>query len=201
MTSKELLAHLRAMVANASSAGIPGVSLVELDRILNDLTPATLTDQPDPHLQQQHLQAITFNREHAIETYKSLIAISVEALKTLLLLNGGALIALGTFVGAHLKAAESLHVASFLFLGGLVAVAVAFGTSYATQLALFGEAMNRRPAGSHLRPLYLTAAFAALSLGLFAGGAASAIESIRVDVDQASIERGVSPTAVPTSAQ
>lgn len=41
----------------------------------------------------------TFNEQHAVETYKSLIAISTEGFRALQLLNGGAIVALLTYLG------------------------------------------------------------------------------------------------------
>ena len=38
-------------------------------------------------------------KEHAIETYKSLVQISVEGMKLLALLNGGAVVALLAYLG------------------------------------------------------------------------------------------------------
>lgn len=43
--------------------------------------------------------AMSFNEEHALETYKSLITVSMEGLKTLLLINGGAVVAMLAFLG------------------------------------------------------------------------------------------------------
>jgi hypothetical protein len=40
-----------------------------------------------------------YQDEHALETFKSLITVSVEGLKTLLLINGGAIVALLAFIG------------------------------------------------------------------------------------------------------
>jgi hypothetical protein len=42
---------------------------------------------------------MSFNTDHALETFKSLISISVELLRSLLLLNGGAIVALLAYIG------------------------------------------------------------------------------------------------------
>ena len=44
-------------------------------------------------------KVMSFNDEHAIETYKSLISISTEALKAFQWLNGGAVVALLAYIG------------------------------------------------------------------------------------------------------
>lgn len=40
-----------------------------------------------------------FSEQHAAETYRSLIAVSVEGFKTLLLINGGAVVAILAYLG------------------------------------------------------------------------------------------------------
>jgi hypothetical protein len=42
---------------------------------------------------------IDLQKEHALETYRSLIAISLAGLKTLMLINGGAVVALLAYLG------------------------------------------------------------------------------------------------------
>jgi hypothetical protein len=42
---------------------------------------------------------MTFDEEHALETYKSLIGFGTQALRGLQLLNGGAVVAILTYMG------------------------------------------------------------------------------------------------------
>jgi len=42
---------------------------------------------------------MTFDEEHALETYKSLIGFGTEGLKAMQLLNGGAIVALLAYLG------------------------------------------------------------------------------------------------------
>ena len=44
-------------------------------------------------------QRMGFDQDHALETYKSMISLGTEALKALLLINGGAIVALLAFLG------------------------------------------------------------------------------------------------------
>jgi hypothetical protein len=86
---------------------------------------------------------MNFNDEHAIETYKSLISISVEAFKALQWLNGGAVVALLAYIGQRPELAEPARIALSLFVVGLVAATAAFFTSYLTQLALYNEDIRK----------------------------------------------------------
>ena len=85
---------------------------------------------------------MNFNEEHALETYKSLISISTEALKALQLVNGGAVVALLAYLGqASDRATLAVEVKCPMafFVLGLVTATAAFIPSYLTQLALYQE--------------------------------------------------------------
>lgn len=120
----------------------------------------------------------SYQEHHAIETYKSLIVVSIEALRTLLLLNGGALVALGTLVGSRTIPAPRLLCSSLFFVGGLVAAGVAFFGSYAVQLTLYNEAMGTLAQGRHGWVLWATIAIGLFSLTLFGLGAVAAIVAL-----------------------
>ena len=75
-----------------------------------------------------------------IETYRSLISISVEIYKTLLLLNGGAIIALLTYIGSkqnpvRIDVAFSLSI--YAFIAGVFCVPIAFVFSYLVQMGIY----------------------------------------------------------------
>jgi hypothetical protein len=119
--------------------------------------------------------------EHAIETYKSLVTLSLEGLKAILLINGGAVVAMLTFLG-HAQHGEKLAAHMWwplgFFIGGVICCAFAFIGSYGTQLALYNETVS--PAlysgPSHKLVLALTVGLAILSVLCFAGGAFSSID-------------------------
>ncbi len=80
--------------------------------------------------------------QHLIETYKSLITISVEGFKFCALANGGAAVAILAYLGnaigkGHILPDMRLAMAGFLL--GLVACGVAVCLSYITQLELYNE--------------------------------------------------------------
>ena len=118
--------------------------------------------------------------EHTSETYKSMIGISVEGLKALQLLNGGAIVALLAYLGQVPAAPCQVGSIAFplaMFVGGLVCGTFGFFSSYFTQFALFNESLNRSGmfGWPHTRWLWTTVVIALLSLGGFAGGALTSV--------------------------
>lgn len=91
---------------------------------------------------------------HLQETYKSLITISVECLKILAIVNGGAAVAVLTYVGNvvtrtsdhHLDIARAYIVSALIIIcycTGLFFTLVAFILAYCVQLQLFQEERAR----------------------------------------------------------
>jgi hypothetical protein len=121
--------------------------------------------------------------EHTLETYKSLVTLSIEGLKVLQLLNGGAIVALLAYLGQISNRGEIASAVIgplVLFVLGLVGAAVAHFGAYFTQLARFNSSVMRQQQGegagnsnfeqSESRWLTITIALASLSLLLFAIG-------------------------------
>lgn len=142
---------------------------------------------------------MSFPEEHATETYRSLITISVEGFKTLLLINGGAAIAILAYLG---QSANGFEVATKMawplgaFVVGVVFAALAFVGSYATQFALYNEtasASNYR-GPRHMFFVWATFVLVTLSVTAFAGGS---VLSLRVL--SSSVAANVQPYA-PTDA-
>lgn len=126
---------------------------------------------------------MTFDKEHAIETYRSLISISVEGLKSIMLLNGGAIVALLAYLGQassgpRLAARVRCSIACFVI--GLIAVSLAFVTSYMTQLTLYNQSINLQnyKGPRHERYLWATVILAILSVISFAFGAFWAVNAL-----------------------
>ena len=114
-----------------------------------------------------------------METYKSLISISVEGFKYLALINGGAAVALLAFLGnltKNGKPAPALHWPMLWFLIGLAACGAAMFFAYATQLKLLNEINRSRTVPvSHSFLLYVAMACYVVSLGSFCIGAWQAV--------------------------
>ncbi|MFM0689282.1 hypothetical protein PQQ77_25130 [Paraburkholderia strydomiana] len=115
----------------------------------------------------------SFKDDHALETYRSMTTVSVEAFKLLALLNGGAAAGIIAAYDKVRAAVEpgSLKLSICMFIFGLVSVGGAFVCSYLTQTVLFNEMMEREKDRAHL-PL-MKAGFACViaSLAFFSAGA------------------------------
>lgn len=81
-------------------------------------------------------------REHWLETYKSLIAISIEGFKFLALANGGSAVALLAYLGnvaGKGALAPDMRCPMLAFLVGLAACGLSMLFAYLTQFKLLGE--------------------------------------------------------------
>jgi len=118
---------------------------------------------------------------HAIETYKSLINISLAGLKLLALLNGGAAVALLAFIGnisGKNLPVPDLRWSMAFFLGGLSLCGLAFFLSYLTQFILYQEVMNdkiKKQISRHIVWHRLASIIALLSLVAFIIGSFLAV--------------------------
>ena len=110
---------------------------------------------------------------HKEETYKSLMLYGNNALKFVLLINGGAVIALLTFLGNLLKNdTVSVHMGWPMgcFLMGIIVGGLANMTAYLTQLTLFNESVGNTNNTTHTNWLYATIALVILGIILFGAG-------------------------------
>lgn len=125
------------------------------------------------------------HKEHAVETYKSLIQISVEGMKLLALLNGGAAVALLAYLGnvaSKCGPVPDMRFSMIYFLAGLVLCGLCFVTSYLTQLALYNEAIGPPPKmfyQKHQWWLWFAMFFVLASIGAFACGSYEAVANFR----------------------
>lgn len=114
---------------------------------------------------------------HAIETYKSLISISTEAFKALQILNGGAVLAVLTYLAqmarTHPDLVPRAKLPISLFLLGLVAGTLVYGSSYLTQLAL-----HMKKGGISNLWLYLSFILCFVSVILFSVGAFACLDAL-----------------------
>lgn len=118
-----------------------------------------------------------FAHEHAIETFKSLVTLATDGLKTLVLINGGAVVALLAYLGQVHGDSDLAHRVAWpmiLFATGLVAAGAAFVTAYMTQLHLYQESAHDAAQDAperHVDWLRVTIVLAFLSIISFAVGA------------------------------
>jgi hypothetical protein len=125
---------------------------------------------------------VDIQKEHAIETYKSLMQYGSAGIKFILVANGSAAIAVMTFLG-HFVSKGSANVPDMrlplaLFLLGVLAGGFATFTAYFTQLTLYNESMGARVVDkgvTHVVWLRRTVGVMLLGMIAFASGAGIAV--------------------------
>ncbi len=122
---------------------------------------------------------IDASREHWLETYKSLISISIEGFKFSALANGGAAVAILAYLGnvaGKGAAVPDMQKPMLAFVLGLFFVGLGMFFSYFTQLKLLEEiGINESPRLPHGWVLKLAAFFYVGSLIAFACGSWQAV--------------------------
>ena len=121
---------------------------------------------------------VDISKEHAVETFKSLILVSLQGLKLLALFNGGAAVALLAYLGN--VAGKGLPVPNMrlpmaCYVVGLIACGLAFFFGYLTQFRLYNESMGWSPQRQHVKHQVVGIIFALLSLAAFAVGSCVAV--------------------------
>lgn len=120
---------------------------------------------------------------YRLETYRSLIAISVEGFKFSALANGGAAVALLAYLGNVTSKGVSgpdMRCPMAAFLAGLAMCGIAMLLGYLTQLSLFSETNpHTKPYAAHGRLLWAAIACYACSLVAFGFGSWQAVLRFR----------------------
>jgi hypothetical protein len=127
----------------------------------------------------------TLQGQHLMETYRGLVPLASGAMKTALLLNGGAAVALLALLGNLMAtgqgaaaAVDQLKDGLLWFVCGLACIGGASVVAYLSQLALFDESQFpnlSRPAWRRSEPLLAVALWLVIiSIALFVFGCLSA---------------------------
>ncbi|UUZ63395.1 hypothetical protein LP417_28245 [Polaromonas sp. P1-6] len=121
--------------------------------------------------------------QHWLETYKSLITLSVEGFKFSALANGGAAVALLAYLGnvaGKGTATPDMRYPMAAFLVGLVLCGFAMLFAYLTQLKLLNEiGRGEKPTVSHGWALWVAIFLFACSLAAFGVGSWQAVVRFR----------------------
>ena len=124
-----------------------------------------------------------FLNEHALETYKSLIQISLQSMKLLALLNGGAAVALLAYLGniaGKGAASPNMRGPMTCYLIGLVLCGLTFMVGYLTQFSLYNEDIGDFRRGRHKAFLWVAAlALGVGSLAAFSVGSYAAVSGFQ----------------------
>jgi hypothetical protein len=116
---------------------------------------------------------VNIGKEHAIETFKSLVQISLEGLKLLALFNGGAAVALLAYLGnvaGKGQPVPNMRLPMACYIVGLIACGIAFLSAYLTQFWLYNESIGNLKRGRHVKYQIAGIVFALLGLAAFAVG-------------------------------
>ncbi|MDR6394664.1 hypothetical protein [Herbaspirillum seropedicae] len=124
--------------------------------------------------------ADSFDDARKTETYKSMITISIEVFKLLVLINGGAAAGMIAAMQSILKVIDhtAFQRSLTLFVVGLVASSIAICFSWVTQYILHQENTNRAKYGRHRTPMRCSICACAVSLFSFGLGAILAATAI-----------------------
>ena len=117
---------------------------------------------------------------HWMETYKSLVSLSIEGLKFLALANGGAAVAILAYLGniaAKCAPVPDMRLPMGAFLAGLFFCGFAWLLAYLTQFKLLNETEDKGESSfaSHVKLLWAAIGCYVLSLMGFAFGSWQAI--------------------------
>ena len=121
--------------------------------------------------------------DHWLETYKSLVTLSIEGFKFSALINGGAAVALLAYLGnvsSKITSVPDMRWPMMAFLVGLALCGFAMLGAYLTQLKLLNEiGRSEKPVMHHSWLLWVAIGFFALSLFAFGVGAWQAVIRFR----------------------
>jgi hypothetical protein len=192
MTSRQLLHEFRLAVTQVKDVGRKTIRVSALERFLNELEGAANEDgELDGVEFESKLAAFRAENERniaqyqaqqadALEMFRSVIQTGQSALKGVILINGGAAVAMLAFIGnlATRNSPNPMPLAPFTlpmlyFAFGVLAGALAGGGTYLTQL-FYSQARDRTGVTLHVVTIVLTIA----AYALFAAGAVTARSAV-----------------------
>jgi hypothetical protein len=156
MKSTEVVEVLRGAVANTKEAGVKQVSIADLEAFSARLAETVARTPADAAAGDAAMEAYRAelsawvssrqqDHEHNLEMLRATITTGQSALKSALLINGGAAAALLAFIGSAWssnKIAEALpdiSAALLIYVFGVLAAAVAAGSTYLSQAGYGNE--------------------------------------------------------------
>jgi hypothetical protein len=159
MKSTEVIDVLRGAIASTKETGVKQVSIADLEAFSARLAETAARTPPDVAAGEAAMEAYRADlsvwvssrqqsHEHNLEMLRSTISTGQSALKSALLINGGAAVALLAFIGSiwtsdnAAKALPEISLALLLYVSGVLSAAIAAGFTYLSQAGFgheFGE--------------------------------------------------------------
>lgn len=173
MTVSEKIKEITKAVKDVQSSGVDSIAIIPLLEYLARLESETDATQELNKLQHEaSLAQFKAENDRYLEMFRSVYETAKTALTTSILVNGGASVALLTFIGNIVKRSGDLSVSCWItaslisFAIGVFSGAVATGTTYVTQYCYSNKFM-RSAAGFHIFTLVLViASYAAFIFGI-----------------------------------
>lgn len=159
MRSTEVIETLRGAIASTEKAGIKQVSIADLEAFAARLAETVARTPPDVAAGDAAMEAYRADlsawvssrqqhHEHNLEMLRATIATGQSALKSALLINGGAAVALLAFIGSvwasdnAAKTLPEISLALLWYVSGVLSAATAAGFTYLSQ-AGFGHEFGK----------------------------------------------------------
>lgn len=176
MDAKDIIQITRDAITEAEGQGVTNISPESLKQLLANLeqaiepVEASTPREAETRLELYKAELGLWLSQHQhvqswqLENFRSVIILGQSAMKSVILINGGAAVALLAFLGHAISAklpvtlvapiAQSL----FLFVVGVILASVSLGTTYASQMfyALTGKAAHYLGVVFHLATVLLT---------------------------------------------
>ncbi len=174
MEAKEVIDDLRSALKEVEDLHKDTVSIIALNKYLSELEKRS--DESLEFRKMEHESSLAYYNAQMtdrIEMFRSVIEAGREALKAVVLINGGAAVAALGFIGAIFsRAAPSalgLGLASSLLLfgSGVLAAAVGFGVRYLAQWCYASDLEGTGHTFNGLSILLVIAAYALFGCGVY----------------------------------
>ncbi len=183
METKDALNHIREALKQLEASGQQLVSVKALGDYLNQLEKnATMSIEFQKLQHESNLAHYRATREAALDMFRSVIGFAQYALKTIILVNGGAAVAMLALIGniwskeSSVEVAKAIACSEAYFAFGVLIGAIATSTAYFTQY--FYERASKYPnvaIGFHIATIVLVVgSYVTFGLGVYAAYSAFA---------------------------
>ncbi|MBX4884026.1 hypothetical protein HJA90_10570 [Rhizobium bangladeshense] len=144
MDAKEFASHMKAEIEEMKNKG---VAAVYVDNLINYLSNVESIPSEEPSAAQLehykgtlnvHLEAMKHNNNMQIEMFKSALVAGQNAIRTMIVINGGAAVAMLAFISNLLRDGRTFDVAGYAaamlaFTAGALLAGLVSGGTYLTQ--------------------------------------------------------------------